>query len=151
MALWVQLVTTNVFAPPPPVNVAASIFESVSVPTPTRPESERVKLMSPDSTILLKPSPPSSVSSPASPVSTLSNAFPMRRSLPAEPTRFSMPTALESENAKPGATICADIDERSIDTPTPATTVSSEKSIVSLPASAASTIATLPVTEPTNS
>ena len=152
----VQLVTTNVFALLPPVSVAASMLVRPSVPQPTSNVSFKVKLISPASTTLSAPAPPSSVSSPAPPSSVspparpsirLSRALPMRVSLPAEPIRSSMPVALESLSAKPAVTVCDDVDDRSTDTPTPARL---EKSSVSVSALSASLMTRAPVRSPVN-
>ena len=159
MATPVQLVTVNVFALLPPVSAAASMPTSQSVPRPTRPVSERVKLTSPDSTILSKPAPPSSVSlptrpvivsSPASPVIRLLRALPSSVLLPTEPSRSSMPVALESVSVKPAETVCDDVDDRSTDTPRPPNTAILEKSSVSVLALAASLMTRAPERSPVN-
>ena len=158
-ALPVQLCTVNVFAPLAAVRIAPSTPVSVSVPSPVSVVGVSVKSTSADATTVSVPSPPSrlsfptpptSVSSPARPASAsspvrprsvLSLAFPRMVSASAVPMTFSIPLSLDSVSANPDTTVWAVVTARSRLTALPASAV---KSSVSVSASAASTIVTLP-------
>ena len=158
IALPVQALSVNVFAPLPAVRLTVSMPASESVPRPTSPAAVSVKSTSADSTMVSVPSPPSKLSSPAPPVNVSSPVRPASVSSPARPARvlslafprmvsacavamtFSIPVALESVTVNPATSVWAVVTARSRFTPP---LRRPETSSVSISASVISTIVTL--------
>ena len=150
-------VTSTVLAPAESPSVSVRVRSTTSIPViasrpiPVRLVSVTTKSTSPDSRRVSVPAPPLTALLPAEPTNTLSRALPISVSSFAVPMTFSIPSLLPSRTSKPADTVWSDAAERSTATPTLSETARREKSSVSVSASAASSIVTLPETDPTNS